>query len=164
MKPPFQFTKSVLAKLRLHARANIGPAVRRTMDSQDAVQQVVTESLERPPKKGLSLRGLRLAVLNRIRDVGRRRSVVDFDPNQQILPNQKTPSSLVGDSEEFRNEMERLNALGSQARDVIKLTVLEGRSDQEAAEILGITEGHVRVIRSRALNKLKRPDDNDDTP
>ena len=164
MQPPFKFTKSVLAKLRRHARANIGLAVRRTMDSQDAVQQVVVESLERPPKKGLTLGGLRLAIRNRIIDVGRKRQAMDFDANQQLSPHQKTPSSLAANSEEFRNEMERLNALGSKARDVVKLTVLEGRSDQEAARTLGITEGNVRVIRKRATDKLKRPDEHDDTP
>ena len=48
-----------------------------------------------------------------------------------------------------------MNRLPADQRNVFKLSAFGGLSNVEIADMLGITQGNVRVLLSRARNKIK---------
>jgi RNA polymerase sigma factor CnrH len=116
---------------------------------------------ERPFKLWIS----RIA-LNKCRDWGRRRAVRSFFTRAQPLEDAfdlasdgASPESEAGDRAELRRVSAAIGDLPFNLREVLVLRAIEGMSQAEAAEALGVTEKTVetRLYRARArLSELLR--------
>lgn len=116
---------------------------------------------ERPFKLWIS----RIA-LNKCRDWGRRRTVRSFFTRAQPLEDafdlasdSASPESEAGDRAELRRVSGAIGKLPARLREALVLRAIEGMSQAEAAEALGVTEKTVetRLYRARArLNELLR--------
>ncbi|MBT4384706.1 sigma-70 family RNA polymerase sigma factor [Candidatus Peregrinibacteria bacterium] len=83
------------------------------------------------------------------------RSILPIDPSMADktvgnAPQKRTERSLM--AEKIREEVDKLREPYKQ---VITLKFLSGLSNSEIAEILGQTEGNIRVLQFRALKELK---------
>lgn len=76
---------------------------------------------------------------------------------RQAEPRAKTddPEDLVLLNEKINTALKSLNNLSEQQREVLILRLLAGLSCQQTAEVLGLSEGNVRLIQHRALVKLR---------
>ena len=116
---------------------------------------------ERPFKLGIS----RIAI-NKCRDWGRRRTVRSFFTRAQPLDdafdlasNSASPETEAGDRAELRRVSAAIGAIPAKLREVLILCAIEGMSQSEAAETLGVSQKTVetRLYRARArLNELLR--------
>ena len=116
---------------------------------------------ERPFKLWIS----RIA-LNKCRDWGRRRAVRSFftralpiEDAFDLTSNGASPESEAGDRAELRRVSAAIGQLPAKLREALVLRAIEGMSQAEAAEALGVTEKTVetRLYRARAkLNELLR--------
>lgn len=89
------------------------------------------------------------------RRAGRRpRTVPVFD--RDAVDGRPDPEQLVVAEETTRELLARLDSLDPIARDVILLRVVGEFSAAEVAEIVGTTPGNVRVIQSRAIQRLRK--------
>ncbi len=95
-----------------------------------------------------------------------RNAVIDHTRKQQ--PEAYDPATLAAvlpgagsaeDEAQCRNSLQRLHAaldqLDETGREIITLRFLAGLRHQEVARILGLQEGHVRVLQYRALKQLR---------
>lgn len=64
------------------------------------------------------------------------------------------PASLIGQAEEARRLRRALAALPDDRRQVVVLRFVDGLSAREIGEVLGRSEGAVRVLQHRALRQL----------
>ncbi|MEM8713911.1 MAG: sigma-70 family RNA polymerase sigma factor [Planctomycetota bacterium] len=67
-----------------------------------------------------------------------------------------TPSQVVATEEAKAKVRKAIDSLDGRDAEVLRLSVLEGRSHAETAEMLGVEVPHLRVILSRAMVKLSR--------
>ncbi len=65
------------------------------------------------------------------------------------------PDELLEYNEKLRQVNELFNALPEKIRTVLQLRDIEGKSYQEIAEIMGLTEGNVKVMLHRARQTLR---------
>jgi RNA polymerase sigma factor CnrH len=116
---------------------------------------------ERPFKLWIS----RIAI-NKCRDWGRRRAVRSFFTRAQPLEDAfdqasegASPETEAGDRSELRRASAAIGELPGKLREALILRAIEGMTQAEAAEALGVTEKTVetRLYRARArLNELLR--------
>ncbi len=116
---------------------------------------------ERPFKLWIS----RIA-LNKCRDWGRRRAVRSFftraspiEDAFDLTSDGASPETEAGDRAELRRVRAAIGDLPAKLREALVLRAIEGMSQAEAAEALGVTEKTVetRLYRARArLNELLR--------
>ncbi len=114
---------------------------------------------ERPFKLWIS----RIAI-NKCRDWGRRRSVRSFFTRAlpiehafELASEGASPETEAGDRAELRRTSIAISALPFKLREVLVLRAIEGMSQAEAAEALGVTEKTVetRLYRARStLNEI----------
>ena len=100
--------------------------------------------------------------INKCRDWARRRAVrrmlsfaLPSDAAGDIVDPQASPEAQVTDAEELRRTMRAIAALPARLRDVIVLRTIEGSSQTETAEVLGISEKAVETRLYRARAKLE---------
>jgi RNA polymerase sigma-70 factor (ECF subfamily) len=135
-------------------------------EADDAVQEAFIGLLQRAPTLQLQapLRGylfgfLRIAVLRALRSLSRRRGQpLDDEHLAHQVPADAVPSPEAAlltqrSHAELAEALERTCSLREQ--EVILFT-LEGQDDRTIASALDITENHVRVLRHRALAKLRQ--------
>jgi RNA polymerase sigma-70 factor (ECF subfamily) len=65
------------------------------------------------------------------------------------------PDKIIEKRETMVELFEKLNSLDDLSRDVLIHRFVAGLSHRETASILGINEGHVRVIQYRAIKKMR---------
>lgn len=89
--------------------------------------------------------------------------VVDWYRSKQLRENlikdepavKTNPEELTVINETIKEVLNSLNSLSKQQSDVLILRLLGGLSCREAAAVLGLAEGNVRLIQHRALKQLK---------
>lgn len=135
-------------------------------EAEDTVQEAVLDLLQKAPtlEPETSLRGhlfgfLRIAVLRALRSLSRSRG--------ERLDDEHLESLLLADARhspeaalltqcshaELAEALERSCTLREQET---LLFTLKGRDDRTIATLLELTENHVRVLRHRALSKLRQ--------
>ena len=100
--------------------------------------------------------------INKSRDWARRRAVRRFlsfalpiDEAHRVADDGATPERHVADREELTNTLRAIGALPLALRETLVLRTVEGLSQQETAEILGISEKAVETRLYRARTKLQ---------
>ncbi len=118
-----------------------------TSDAQEVVADSFTALFERWGSVSESGPYLNRVVLNRCRDIGRRRSRVERLP----LPVDITEAEGLAQVE----MADLLLTLPHKQRAVVVLRYYEGRTENDIADALGIKQGSVGPTLHRALAKLK---------
>ena len=125
----------------------------------DLTQEVLLITLEglragrlREPEKLASfvLGTCRLVVLNWRRGAQRRQGLLA--EYARFAAGERAPAEEAVDEERLA---ECLARLGERERSVVVMTFFSERTGGEVAGFLGVSEGHVRVIRHRALGRLR---------
>ena len=73
----------------------------------------------------------------------------------QDLPGGRTPEEAAALDESVREVLSAMSCLKDDQRQVVLLRLVGGLSSRETADVLGTTEGNVRVLQYRALSKIK---------
>jgi len=89
------------------------------------------------------------------RQAGRRPKTVPAD-DRDAIDSRPDPEALLVQRETVAELLARLDGLEPLARDVVLLRVVGEFSAAEVAEIVGTTPGNVRVIQSRAIQRLRK--------
>ena len=105
----------------------------------------------------------RIAV-NKSRDWARRRSVrrwiaavLPFDDGTSLVADHSaSPEVVTGDAIELRRTERAIDALPASLREALVLTAIEGMSQRQAADLLGISEKAVETRVGRARASLGR--------
>jgi RNA polymerase sigma factor (sigma-70 family) len=125
--------------------------------AEDVVQQSFVKAYEAMQRdtEALNLRPwlYRIAhntALNALRDRGLRHAELD-----ERLDGVELPDQALERSQDLRELVVAVQALPERQRDAILLRELEGRSYQEIALALGVTDGAVRQLLNRARNSLR---------
>lgn len=134
------------------ARTNVGVA-----DVEDVVQEILlTLHLKRhtwrndEPLRPWLYAIARHKVVDHLRRSGRR-VMLDIDDFADVLSGEARQDNITGE------QIERaLTSLSPRERQVIRYCTVEGRSAQEVAASLGLTEGAIRVALHRGLTNLAR--------
>jgi RNA polymerase sigma-70 factor (ECF subfamily) len=82
------------------------------------------------------------------------KQAVSLDEAADLRDPNPTPESAVEAEQEIRMLSAALARLKPRARQVILCRFISGLSHAETAEVLGISEGHVRVLQYRALKRM----------
>lgn len=75
---------------------------------------------------------------------------------QKLWDKDPSPEHQIQDQDVNRQLVELIQSLDTNLQQVILCRFVSGMSHAETAEVLGIKEGHVRVLQLRALQKLRR--------
>jgi RNA polymerase sigma factor (sigma-70 family) len=125
--------------------------------AEDVVQQAFVKAYDAMHRDGaeLNLRPwlYRIAhntALNALRDRGLRHDELD-----ERLDGVERPDQALERSQGLRDVLVAVQALPERQRDAILLRELEGRSYEEIALALGVTDGAVRQLLNRARNSLR---------
>jgi RNA polymerase sigma factor (sigma-70 family) len=125
--------------------------------AEDVVQQAFVKAYEAMHRDGaeLNLRPwlYRIAhntALNALRDRGLRHDELD-----ERIDGVERPDQALERSQGLREVLVAVQALPARQRDAILLRELEGRSYEEIALALGVTDGAVRQLLNRARNSLR---------
>jgi RNA polymerase sigma-70 factor, ECF subfamily len=135
--------------------------VQNRAEAQDLTQEVflrAVRSLERYEDRGDAMHGLLVTVaLNLLRDRWRRRRPIaaDVDALPYLATREPGPEQLALDDLDDAAIQLALTRLPDEQQRVIQLRVIEGRSSQEVAELLGRNAAAVRQIQRRALLALR---------
>lgn len=127
-------------------------------EAADAVHDAVLKLFEKPDRlkdvpdvKRYCLSAVRNTCLNIIRD---RKYYFEIDEVANIVSDENTSTIL-----EYKNLSDciakAMECLPVDQKRVFQLSAFGGFSNAEIADLLGITQGNVRVILSRARNKIK---------
>jgi len=158
--------------IRNRVRQELGPALRKRVDSVDMMQEAAIRALEYGPRFVTSDPGAFRAILCRIivntirdendkqraqkRDIARERplqnSAICIDLPE---PGGETPSQVVMKLEQGERLALALAMLEPEDREVLHLREIEGLSLREIGERLGLTEDAARMRHKRALPKLR---------
>jgi len=125
--------------------------------AEDVVQQAFVNAYEAMHRNGaeLNLRPwlYRIAhntALNALRDRGLRHDQLD-----ERIDGVERPDQALERAQGLRDVLVAVQALPDRQRDAIVLRELEGRSYEEIARALGVTDGAVRQLLNRARNSLR---------
>ena len=135
--------------------------VQNRAEAQDLTQEVflrAVRSIERYEERGDAMHGLLVTVaLNLLRDRWRRRrpAAANVDDLPFLATRDPGPEQLALDDLDDAAIQVALKRLPDEQQRVIRLRVIEGRSSQEVAELLGRNAAAVRQIQRRALLELR---------
>ena len=125
--------------------------------AEDVVQQAFVKAYEAMHRDGAELnlkpwlyRIAHNAALNALRDRGLRHHELD-----ERIDGVERPDQALERTQGLRDVLVAVQALPERQRDAILLRELEGRSYEEIAEALGVTDGAVRQLLNRARNSLR---------
>ena len=105
---------------------------------------------------------LTTVVLNRCRDRLRRRKIAGFfgfsedEGHDAIADDVPSPEVLAASREELKLVQSEIARMPVRLREALVLVSIEGRSQAEAAELLGTTEKAIETRVYRARNRLKK--------
>jgi RNA polymerase sigma-70 factor (ECF subfamily) len=77
------------------------------------------------------------------------------DPFAQVLSEEASPEDRVADADLARRTAKALAELPDDAREVVLLRDVQGLSTKETAQVLGVSEGAVKVRLHRAHTRLR---------
>ena len=83
------------------------------------------------------------------------RQFVPLDNIMGLVSAGKQPEEVVVFNEEVKELISAMTLLRDKERQILAMKFATGLKNREIAEILGISESHVKVTAHRALNKLK---------
>jgi RNA polymerase sigma-70 factor, ECF subfamily len=135
--------------------------VQNRAEAQDLTQEVflrAVRSIERYEDRGDAMHGLLVTVaLNLLRDRWRRRrpTAANVDDLPFLATRERGPEQLTLDDLDDAAIQLALARLPDEQRRVIQLRVIDGRSSQEVAELLGRNAATIRQIQRRALVELR---------
>ncbi len=135
--------------------------VQNRAEAQDLTQEVflrAVRAIERYEDRGDAMHGLLVTVaLNLLRDRWRRRRPIsaDVDALPYLAARGPGPEQLALDYLEEAAIQLALKRLPDEQQRVIQLRVIEGRSSQEVAELLGRNAAAIRQIQHRSLLELR---------
>ena len=125
--------------------------------AEDAVQQSFVSAYEAMLRDDAALnlrpwlyRIAHNASLNALRDRGLRHSELD-----ESIDGVERPDQALERTQGLRDVLDAVQALPERQREAIVLRELEGRSYEEIASELGVTDGSVRQLLNRARNTLR---------
>jgi RNA polymerase sigma factor (sigma-70 family) len=125
--------------------------------AEDVVQQSFVNAYEAMHRDGAQLKLrpwlYRIAhntALNALRDRGLRHDELD-----ERIDGVERPDQALERTQDLRDVLVAVQALPDRQRDAIVLRELEGRSYEEIALALGVTDGAVRQLLNRARNSLR---------
>ncbi len=134
--------------------------VRNVADAEDLAGQVFLKMIERietfkwPQTGGGFSAWLFKVAHNLIVDWARGAKKITTLPDQD-LPGGLNPEAAVGRDESVREILAAMTCLKDEQRQILLLRLVGGLSSRETADVLGISEGNVRVLQYRALAKIK---------
>ncbi len=135
--------------------------VQNRAEAQDLTQEVflrAVRAIDRYDDRGDSMHGLLVTVaLNLLRDRWRRRRPIaaNVDDLPFLATRDPGPEQLaLADLDDLAVHL-ALNRLPEEQRQVIQMRVIEGRSSQDVADLLGRNAAAVRQIQRRALLDLR---------
>lgn len=142
-------------------RANIGDAD----EALDITQEVFVSAfaaLKRYDARRPFLAWLKRIALNKCRDWARRRKVRSFftraaplDDAYAVSDDAAPPDVQVADRRELRRTADAISALPSRLREVLVLRTVDGLSQAETADVLGVSYKAVETRLYRARAKLE---------
>lgn len=130
-------------------------------DAEDVAEEVFLRAfkmvLKKKRKKNSNFKALvyRIAhnlVIDRYRT---KKSMVSLEQVEELRDNKPHPESWVQNAELSDELAYAVSQLKPKMQKVIVLRFIVGADTSETAEIMGITEGYVRVLQFRALQELK---------
>ena len=86
----------------------------------------------------------------------KRRQFVPLDNIMGLISANKQPEEVVVFNEEVKELISAMTMLRDKERQILSMKFATGLKHRQIAEILGISESHVKVTAHRALNKLKK--------
>ncbi len=135
--------------------------VQNRSEAQDLTQEVflrTIRSIDRYDDRGDSMHGLLVTVaLNLLRDRWRRHRpfVTNVDDLPYLATHEPGPEQIALDRLDDAAIRLALDQLPVEQRRVIQLRVIEGRSSQEVAELMGRNPATIRQIQRRALLQMR---------
>lgn len=164
-----------LPGLRAFLAREAGALVRARESVSDLAQSVCREVLERLRDERFEYRGeaqfvrwLQQAAVHKLQNRHRFYRADKRDAGRELTPDGSnaglagiaatggTPSAGAARQEQDAELVAALAKLTERDRQVIQLCHFDGRSHEEVAGILGVTESHSRVLLARALARLAR--------
>lgn len=135
--------------------------VQNRIEAQDLTQEVflrAVRAIDRYDDRGDSMHALLVTVaLNLLRDRWRRRrpAAANVDDLPFLATRDRGPEQIALDHLDDAAVQRALARLPEEQRHVIQMRVIEGRSSQEVAELLGRNAAAIRQIQRRALLDLR---------
>ena len=174
-----EFLEACRPRLTAFVERSLGAALRRKVEPQDVLQETAVSALNALPRTDLSQRDpfgwLCQVAEQRIIDLHRkffgsqkraadRESPLDAPAGPTgermlidlLVVSMTTPSMAVARDDRQRRLMEALAVLPEESRTALRLRYVENLPSKEIAERLGKSDGAVRVLLTRTLNKLQQ--------
>ncbi|MEW6180561.1 MAG: sigma-70 family RNA polymerase sigma factor [Chloroflexota bacterium] len=128
------------------------------LDAEDLTEMIFLKAWENLPKKQVqSFRAWLYRIAhNQVVDYFRTRKNADsMEPLEMMADGHSHPEQLLENREDGRVLAQAIARLDEQDQDVLVCRFISQLSHAETAEVLGVSEGHVRVLQFRALKKLQ---------
>ena len=133
-------------------------------EAEDALQNALASAwmarAKLDPQKPVAAY-LTTVTLNKCRDGLRRRKVArflgfgTFDPDIPVVADQPDAETQVADRQAMEKVSRAIERLPIRLREALVLVAIEGRSQHEAAELLGVTEKAIETRVYRARQRLR---------
>jgi RNA polymerase sigma-70 factor (ECF subfamily) len=133
-------------------------------EADDAVQEAFIALLQKAPAlpahasfRGLLFGFLRICVLRARRSLSRRRGApLDDEPLNTLADTRADPEVALLTRHSHAELAQALESCCSLTEQEVLLFTLEGQDDRTIASALELTANHVRVLRHRAMTKLRQ--------
>jgi RNA polymerase sigma-70 factor (ECF subfamily) len=156
-------TEALYLEYRGRVRAYALHHLQNVQDAEDAVSQVFLNAYKNrgayDPKKGLYSTWLYAITRNVVREAQRRtgRSRTDgyFDEWETLECQDPRPEDALLTQERVEALADALEKLPERERDILLLRFYSGLSSREVAARMGLSDGNVRYLQSRAISRLR---------
>ncbi len=152
--------RRVLPKLERFAHGRIPLSMRRMADTQEVVAEAVFRSLGKldtfvPHREGAFMQYLGKIIVNRIRDLARRKRRESPMEDEALIPGDETgPVEQAVGTETYNRYREALESLNEDQRTAVVLHVEMGYAPKELAEALGRGPDAARKVLCRGLENM----------
>jgi RNA polymerase sigma factor (sigma-70 family) len=142
------------------ARRMLGTAEEAEDALQNALASTWVARAKLDPQKPVAAY-LTTVTLNKCRDRLRRRKVTQFlgfgtfEPDMPVAAVQPDAETEIADREELEMVSRAIDRLPVRLREALVLVAIDGRSQREAAELLGVTEKTIETRVYRARQRLR---------
>jgi RNA polymerase sigma-70 factor (ECF subfamily) len=129
-------------------------------EAEDLTENVFLKAWQALPRFHLKGAGFRTwlyriahnAIIDRHRT---RKQTVALEEAAHLRDPAPTPEAVLETDQEVLRLSAALSRLQPRARQVVLCRFISGLSHSETAEVLGVSEGHVRVLQHRALKRMR---------
>jgi RNA polymerase sigma-70 factor (ECF subfamily) len=154
-----------LAAIHLPRLLSLSRRMLRSVDeAQDALQNALASTwmarAKLDPSKPIAAY-LTTVTLNKCRDQLRRRKVMQFlgsgafEPDMPLAADQPDAETEIADRQALEEVSRAIEHLPIRLREALVLVTIDGRSQREAAELLGVTEKTIETRVYRARQRLR---------